>query len=455
MKYKVLIVVALFAVLAACKHQDHADDHEHDAPKQEKSGGHQHDNVKFQFTTYSDQFELFAEADPFIMGEEISILAHFTWLKNFKPLNDASIKALLTVDGNLLAESKGRKLKDGIFKFYLTPKQDGEGTLVFTIDSQNEEYLVEEKNILVFGDTHNATHWAMEQETSGPNTSVFTKEQSWKVVFETLLPEEKTFGEVIKTTALAQPCHEGEVILSAKSNGVIQFQSKHYADGMYVKKGEEMFIVSGSELAEENSSVRYIEAKNNFEQAKNNYDRAQNLVKDQLISQKDLTEARNNYNNAKAIYENISENFSSAGQIVKSPIDGYINWIKAENGSYVETGTPLLSINNGNRLVLRADVQAKYMKHLPHISDVKINVIQTGKTFSLAELNGDLLSFGKSTNTYNYLVPVTYEIDNVEEIVSGSFVVLCKYRFPSRILPKQRNTPEKKLTEPFEHRLLR
>lgn len=415
MKYILYLFAASLIVLSSCQ-QNKTVNH--------SSGGHVHDDVKFQITAYSYDFEVFAESDPLVTGHNTNILAHFTWLKDFSALDHAKVTANLKVNGKMISAIKDKSLRPGIYRFKLKPEEEGKAEISFQIEYQNKNYLIKAGTYQVFNNEHDAIHWAEDQEVIGVNSVVFTKEQSWKVDFRTELPEIKEFGNIIKTTALAEPCHEGEINISAKSNGIIQLQSKHYAEGMQVKKGEEMFLISGNELAENNSSVRYLEAKNNYEKAQSNLRRAENLAKDQLINQKELIATKNDYENARAIFENMSKNFNASGQVVKSPIDGYINWMDFENGNYVETGDPLLAINNGKRLVLKADVRGKYMRMLPYIQDVKIKIMETGEIIDLEEINGELLSYGKTTNSDNYLVPVVYEVDNVEEIISGNFVEL-------------------------------
>ena len=46
----------------------------------------------------------------------------------------------------------------------------------------------------------------------------------------------------------------------------------------------------------------YAEAKNNYETSKLDYARKQELAKEKIVSEKDLLEARNKYENARIIY---------------------------------------------------------------------------------------------------------------------------------------------------------
>ena len=61
--------------------------------QQADDSAHAHE-ANLQLTEYSNSMELFAEADPFAVGENSSILSHFTWLDNFKPLKSGEVTIL-------------------------------------------------------------------------------------------------------------------------------------------------------------------------------------------------------------------------------------------------------------------------------------------------------------------------------------------------------------------------
>lgn len=409
------------------------DAHDHGA-EAETDGGHAHEEVKYQITAYSNEFEFFAETDAFSTEGSSSILAHFTWLDDFSPLKNARIKAILNTQGQISQDIQTKMLRPGIYRFNIQGKKAGNATLSFHIETKNGNYSIDIPGIKVFADAHAAMHWDAPVANS-TNTTVFTKEQSWKVTFKTQRAGIQPFGKTIKTTALTKPCVAGEAIISSKSNGIVDLQSNHITEGMEVKKGQKLFIVSGSDLANDNSSVRYVEAKNNFEKAVSNFDRIMELEKDKIVTSKEVLEAKNEYENTKVIFDNLQANFSSQGQVITSPIDGFINNLRVSNGEYVEAGYPLLAITKNQRLVLNADVQQKYSAVLPLIYSANIRNVYNNTTYTLEELNGHILSFGKTTNKDNYLIPISIEIDNTDDFVAGSFVELyLKYQGSERNL---------------------
>jgi hypothetical protein len=55
------------------------------------SQGHLNEEVKFQYIVYTSELELFAEADAFVVGEIANVLSHFSFLPEFKLVEQGSI----------------------------------------------------------------------------------------------------------------------------------------------------------------------------------------------------------------------------------------------------------------------------------------------------------------------------------------------------------------------------
>lgn len=413
MKY--FIVIILLLVFAACqqKHEAQEDVHAHD-----------HEVVKLQLDSYNQKFEVFAEADPFVVGEPSNILAHFTWLENFKALESGKITISMIVGTKGIREVQEKPLRKGIYSFQLKPVAEGVGMIIFDIETNGEKYQIIVPHIEVFADEHDAIHEAEHHAVSDPNAIAFTKEQSWKIDFETSPVELGPFGQIIRTSAKVLPLQNDEVIVPARTSGIVKFSGKTIIEGIDVVKGENMFSISGAGLAENNASVRFAEARTNFEKCKAEYERSKKLAKDQIVSAKQLQEAKSAYETAEAVFINLEKNFNEKGQNVSSPASGFIKHLHVANGEFVEAGQPLFSVVQNNAVLLQADVQQKYAPVLSSISGANIRIPASNKVYTLNELNGKPVSYARTTNADNYMLPVSFQLENNGEFLAGSFVDL-------------------------------
>jgi len=420
---------------------DHADEaaeavHEHESAEEQaheeesahnhttEEDAHDHGEAKIQLIEYTENFELFAEADPFVAGEESNILAHFTLLPGFEPLNDGTITARLIADESESAQTLEHPTRNGIYSFTIEPEKAGPAELIFEINRGDTTDEIHIHNLKVYADEHDAAHPAEEMESASLNTVVFTKEQSWKIDFATEPVRTEPFGEVIKTSALVQSAPGDEIQISAKTNGIVQFTGNELVEGQRVTNGRSLFTISGSGLAEDNLEVRFTEARNNFEQAKADYERAQELAEDKIVSQKALLEAKNQYENARAVYENLRDNFNNTGQTVTSPMTGFIKHLSVQNGEYVVAGQPLVTVSQNENLMLNAEVQQKYLPVLGAVHSANIRNMHSNETYTLDELNGKIVSWGRTANQNNYMLPINLQIDNKGSFVPGGFVEL-------------------------------
>ena len=410
MKNQIILFVLLALIFASCKHS-------HDNVKD-----HEHEEVKIQLTAYSSEFELFAEADPLVVGETSNVLSHFSNLPGFTALQKGSITIRLIVNGKEINQILDKPSRKGIYSFDIKPETAGKGVLIFDIKTDKGEFQLTVPGLEVFADEHEAIHKAKDAELSATNAVFFSKEQSWKIDFATELTKEEPFGQVIKTTAQVQSAQGDEIIISAKTNGIVMLLVENVLEGTSVSSGQALFSISGSGFADNNSKVRFMEAKNNFEKAKSDYNMAKELAKDKIVSEKDLLNAKNHYDNAKLIYDNLNKNFGLSGQRITSPMNGFVKQLFAQNGQYVEAGQAIVSISQNKTLLLHAEVQQKYASILGAINSANIRTLFDDKTYTLEQLNGKVISFGRNTNNDNYLIPVSLQIDNKGSFTPGSFV---------------------------------
>lgn len=411
MNYKIFMCVYLPFAIASC------------SPSGYKNDNHEeHEEIKFQYTAYSNDFELFAEADAFIVGEEANVLSHFSMLPDFKAIEKGKITITLAINGNTTMQTLDQPSRKGIYSFDIKPETQGKGSLKFEITNDKGSYEVIVPEVNVFANTKEALEASEAIVVSKTNATVFTKEQSWKIDFATANPSSEPFGQVIKSTALVQSSPGNEVVVSAKTNGFVLFNTETLLEGSQVKAGQWLYTVSGSNFADNSISVKNAEAKSNFEKADADYERAKELAKDRIVSEKDLSSAKNEYENAKAIYDNLGKNFNSTGQTIISPQTGFIKQVYVKNGDYVEAGQPIAIVSQNKLLVLTTEVPMKYASLLANIKTASIRYHNENRSFTLEELNGKILSYGKAANSDNYLLPINLQIENNGSFVAGSYV---------------------------------
>jgi len=407
-------IIALLALLfAGCKN----------SPAKE-TDLHAGEEAKIQLTAYSPEFELFAEADPFVVGKSSNILSHFSHLPDFKALEQGSVTIRLQIGTTEVTQTFDAPKRKGIFSFDLKPTIPGTGKIIYEIKTEAISSQLVVSDITVYSTEEQADEAAAKKVSSRTNTIVFTKEQSWKIDFRTELPAVEPFGQVIKTSALVESAAGDELMVSAKLNGTVLYSAGSILAGKSVAAGEVLFSVSGSDMADNNLAVRIIEAQNNFERSQLEYDRKKSLAQDKIVSDKDLLTAKNEFENSKATYDMLRKNFSSTGQTISSPISGFVKETFVSNGQYVTAGQPLVSVTKNHTLLLSADIQQKYSPLLQSFSTANIRTLHNNSTYTLKQLNGKLLSYGRNTNSDNYLIPVSLQIDNIGGFISGEFVEL-------------------------------
>ena len=406
-----LSLLAVIGLMPSCHHAEHGHDHDHE---------HEHHHDAEQYTAYSDDFELFAEAEPFLVGQESQLAIHLTRLSNFKPLDSVAVRVSLIVDGKAVRQLVQHPDQPGIYRCSLTPSAAGCGQLRAEILFGDSTAVVEHPHVHVFA-SHDAMHGHHHDHASSATAVTFTKEQSWKVDFATAVLQPQPFGSIIKTSAQVLPSQGDEREAVATASGIVAFANANLVEGTQVKAGQQLFTIASNGMADNNIAVRMQEAAARYNAAKATYERKQQLAADRIVSQSDLEAARAEYETARAAYNNLKNNFSQHGAIVRAPISGYVQRINVSNGTYVEAGRSVVTISQNRDLLIRAEVQPRYYAQLAHIGDVNF-LLSSGEAFSLSDLGGSLVSYGKATDADCPLVPVTFRVRNNGSLLSGSFV---------------------------------
>ena len=268
-------------------------------------------------------------------------------------------------------------------------------------------------------DHEHADHNHESEEAKHSDEIIFPKAQAAKTTFEVREIQPASFNQVVKTTGQILAAPGDEAVIVATSNGVVSFTSNKLTEGKNVQKGKTLLQISYINIAE---GDYYTKVKATYEAAKASYDRAESLVKDKIISQKEFENTKLEFENAKTAYDAVSNNKTAKGVSVNAPINGHVKNILVKEGEYITIGQPLATVSQNQRLVLRAEVSQRYYNAMQSIKSANFKTPYDNKVYSLEDLNGRLLSFGKTSNENLFFIPVSFEFDNKGEVIPGSFV---------------------------------
>lgn len=373
------------------------------------------------YTIYTQHTELFVEFKPLVVGQTSKFAAHFTKLgETFLPLTEGRIAVRLVQPGQQLENSADTPSNPGIFRLALQPKVAGMGRLEFDIVTKDYKDHIVIDSVVVYPNIKAAIA-AQPQEAPNSNEISYLKEQAWKIEFANAPVTYQPFNDVIRTTGQLQAAPGDEVTIAAKSDGVIHFSGKATLQGASVQAGQSLFSISGGGVTGNNIDAAIQTARAEFAKAKADYDRAKELVKDQLVSQRDYKEAELRYRNSQTQLNTLTGSYGNGGKTLATPISGFVKNIGVVEGQFVTAGQPVATIAQNKNLMLRADVSQRDFGKVAAIQSA--NFITTDKrTFSTKALNGKVLSIGRNTAENSMMLPVFFEIDNTVRLVPGSVV---------------------------------
>lgn len=417
--YYIFIIISIFvASFIGCGNNSHEHDHIH------------HVNEYLHLTSYTPEFEVYVTASPLIAGEEAHVMAHITFLEDFKPMNQGRVTVKLNTGSETVSQTLESPTHEGIYEFEIIPAEAGTGILSFEIESYGTTTVVSMEPVEVHADIHEAEHEHAEAHSEGENIAAsgnsvnFSKEQSWKIDFSTELVKEETIGQIIRSAGQIRNRPENVHVVSSSMGGVIQFTGSSLFAGTQVNSGQSLFTIDGSSMAENNLSVRIAEAESEYNRAKAEYERKELLAAERIASESELNQAMAEFKRAEANYNNLSRNFKAGSQQVSSPISGYINELLVKNGQFVNAGEPVMTISRNNRLIIQTELQSRYYDQLDNINSANFRILNSDKIFSLDKIAAGNILYSRSVDLNNPLITLTIQLDKGEDLLPGSMVDL-------------------------------
>lgn len=284
--------------------------------------------------------------------------------------------------------------------------------------------------VVAAGCSHHAhdEHGEHDEEEENPMVVHFGDELQKTVDFKVVTAEKKNIGNVVETVAQVEASQMDESVICAKADGVVSLKGRSLTIGSAIASGQTICTINASATANNNLTAQQQTAKAEYERAKAEYERLEILREDKLALESDLVNAKAAMESALAQLKALRKGFAGGNQNVTSSTSGYLKQLLVKDGQYVQAGAEIAVVSKSQTLQLKAEVPVSYYSILKNIYDANITlpagagVGDERETVSLLSLGGRMLSYGHQTSTDSPLVPVTFEIKNVVDVVPGTFV---------------------------------
>lgn len=239
------------------------------------------------------------------------------------------------------------------------------------------------------------------------------KAAEFGVTVETLTPGD--FSEVIKVSGRIEPAPTDRTTVTARRSGILTLAAG-IAEGSRVGAGQTIGTISpaGVQGGDANAAANAA-----LESAKKELDRLTPLYKEGLVTASTYNEAERAYREAAALAGPASS--TGRGGAETAPYAGTVTNLAATSGQYVEVGTPIATVAKNSRLTLRADVPGRYAASIPSIVSANFRPDYSGDTFSLAALDGKLMSSSGAAESVNGYVAVYFAFNSNGETIPGAF----------------------------------
>lgn len=260
-----------------------------------------------------------------------------------------------------------------------------------------------------------------DEEELGDNEVAFSDEQAKRVnlTIEKVAPQ--PFYQIIKTSGqLIAPVGEESTIV-ASTSGIVKFTGGGLNAGTAVNNGQRIAVVSARNIVDGDPVAK---SRLQYETAKKEFERAELLAKDTLISMADYNQAKLNYENAQVAYNALANQSTGSGVNITSNTQGYIKNLLVSDGEYVSVGQPILTVTKNKRIQLKADVSEQNAGIISQITSANFKTANGRESYSIDELNGKLVSYGKLLDGSSFYIPVIFEFNNTGHFLTGAFVTV-------------------------------
>lgn len=336
------LLVALMAI-GSLGCQSRVAEKSHDGAHHEGSD----DPEPWAVTAWGDRYEIFAEADPLVVGGVSKSHTHVTVLAGFAPLRVGVVSAILRSSGSTPSVfTQKQPVRDGIFSIEIRPERAGEFDLTFRVESEAGVEEIPSGRVTVGAADSPGGLVASPPSPGADSTAAadrsdaaisFLKEQQWRIPFATTWAKPGVVHASVRGPARVRPAAGGEAVLTAPLDGVV-VPSPALHVGRVVKAGASVVQLTpranaGRSFAEIDSELRLAKAR---------LERLEELVKVDAVSEAELERAH-------ALAGTLSAELDAVGGRgkpvdVRAPLSGRIAEVLVEPGQAVDAGASLARV---------------------------------------------------------------------------------------------------------------
>ncbi|MGB0175704.1 MAG: efflux RND transporter periplasmic adaptor subunit [Owenweeksia sp.] len=233
---------------------------------------------------------------------------------------------------------------------------------------------------------------ALQDEIADLDTN--NEERLAKVEVTTIQPQ--SFDHFVKLTGTVTS--KENIMISAETSGRVK--SIPTNEGQRVGRGTVLVRIDNDIV-----SNQLQEAKASFELAETTYQKRKNLWEQNIGSEIEYLQAKNNFETAKSRYAQLQNQYNNT--IIKAPINGTVDNISVKEGEYVNMGAPIIRVVDLDRVEIEAELSEEYLPNVKRGDSVKVEIPALGITrkapvsFVSQVINPDNRSFKIKINLPN------------------------------------------------------
>lgn len=420
-------LLAVFVGLAASACRDtpagsngHGHGHQSSAHPDHPHGGDGHSATTHSAIEWGDHFELFVEYPTPITGKEAEFAIHVSHLDGYRPAKTGTVAVVLTGTSDPSERFKATEpARNGLFEVGVSPQYPGNRQLLVTVRGPDQTERFNLGTIRIHKD-HPDDH----SHTEKPTSISFSKEQQWKVKFQTGTVTSKTLRDSFRAQGVVRPSPSGRSRLIAPFRGrLVPSNDPRPEVGSRVKKGT---VIARLAPTPDASMVPGLEAektqaKARLRRRRRDVERLRQLAEKNAVPKKKLLDAESELEIARAGFDSASRRlrqiraFKSGNReetfALRAPISGTLQSRGATAGEYVKEGQPIAKIVDPSDLRLEVRIPEAHANRQEQISGVWFAPNRGGETVALTDKKdqflGHLENISNQTRTSSawFLIP--------------------------------------------------